>query len=116
MKTLMSSGVDANIYLDLNSGSKIKNLVGQNEEKAIKEAAKQFESFFVNLLMKEMRNSTQSVREGGMFDSSEYSTYQEMFDQQISLEISNKGSFGIADVLTKQIMQWKGKELKEEAK
>lgn len=67
---------------------------------AISEVAGQFESLFVQMMLKSMRDATV---DGGLFDSSQLDTYQQMFDQQISLELSQQGGIGLAEILVTQL-------------
>ncbi|PHQ58088.1 MAG: flagellar assembly peptidoglycan hydrolase FlgJ [Porticoccus sp.] len=67
---------------------------------AIAEVAGQFESLFVQMMLKSMRDATV---DGGLFDSSQLDTYQQMFDQQISLELSQQGGIGLAEILVAQL-------------
>ncbi|GFE84789.1 peptidoglycan hydrolase FlgJ [Steroidobacter agaridevorans] len=71
----------------------------------LKEAAKQFESLFTQMMLKSMRDANRSFGEGSMFDSSQGDFYQDMFDDQISLELSKGKGLGLADVLVRQLAQ-----------
>lgn len=71
----------------------------------LKEAAKQFESLFTQMMLKSMRDANRSFGEGSMFSSSQSDFYQDMFDDQISLELSKGKGLGLADVLVLQLAQ-----------
>lgn len=71
----------------------------------LKEAAKQFESLFTQMLLKSMRDANRSFSEGSMFSSSQGDFYQDMFDDQISMELSKGKGLGLADVLVRQLSQ-----------
>ncbi len=66
----------------------------------IKAAARQFESYFLQMMLRSMR---ETVSDDGLFDSQETKTFSEMFDQQTAQNISQSRGFGIADMLVKQI-------------
>ena len=68
----------------------------QGEEKVTKEVAQQFESIFINMMLKSMRDATER---SGLLDSEATKTYESMFDQQMSTELAGKGTFGIAQAL-----------------
>ena len=70
------------------------------DESVTKEAAQQFESIFINMMLKSMRQATER---SGLLDSQASKTYESMFDQQIALELSKGGMFGVADVLNTQM-------------
>lgn len=71
----------------------------------LKAAAKQFESLFTQMMLKSMRDANRSFSEGSMFSSSQGDFYQDMFDDQISMEISKGKGLGLADVLVRQLVQ-----------
>tara|TARA_B110000879_G_C11171066_1_gene513592 strand:- start:2097 stop:2543 length:447 start_codon:yes stop_codon:yes gene_type:complete len=84
------------------------------DESVTKEAAQQFESIFINMMLKSMRQATER---SGLLDSQASKTYESMFDQQIALELSKGGMFGVADVLNTQMRAQKmGKPEKPEIK
>lgn len=71
----------------------------------LKQAAKQFESLFTQMMLKSMRDANRSFSEGSMFSSSQGEFYQDMFDDQISMELSKGKGLGLADVLVRQLAQ-----------
>ena len=72
----------------------------QGQEKVTKEVAQQFESIFINMMLKSMRDATER---SGLLDSEATKTYESMFDQQLSSELAGKGTFGIAEALQNQL-------------
>ena len=70
------------------------------DESVTKEAAQQFESIFINMMLKSMRQATER---SGLLDSQASKTYESMFDQQIAVELSKGGMFGVANVLNTQM-------------
>lgn len=76
----------------------------QASNKALKKAAEQFESIFTQMLMKSMRKANEAMEDkNSPFNSSGVKFFQEMHDQQLSLELSKKGSLGLADLIVKQL-------------
>lgn len=67
---------------------------------ATSEISKQFESLFLNLMLKEMRKS---IQKSELLGSDAMESYQQMFDQQISLGISKAGGIGIAKYIDAQL-------------
>jgi Rod binding domain-containing protein len=51
------------------------------------------------MMLAEMRKS---IPKDGMFDSQAVQTYQDMADKQVSLDMSKRGDFGIANVIKAQ--------------
>lgn len=72
---------------------------------AIRETARQFESLFTTMMLKSMRDATPG---DSMFGSDQQDFYQDMFDQQLSLQLSKGKGLGLADVLVRQLMQGGG--------
>ena len=66
---------------------------------ALKEAATQFESMFINMMMKSMRDATPQE---GMLDNQQTRMFTGMLDQQMSQNLAKRG-MGLADVLTRQL-------------
>jgi len=72
----------------------------QDSSEGIKTAARQFEAYFLQLMLKTMR---ESVPKDGLFSNEETNTFTEMFDQQMAQTISQGKGLGMADVLLAQI-------------
>jgi len=71
---------------------------------ALKEAAKQFESLFTQMLLKSMREANKSFGES-MFESEQTEFYQDMFDDQMAVHMSQGKGLGLADMLIRQLTQ-----------
>ena len=72
------------------------------DPEAVEQAAKQFESFFLAQILKNMR---QTIPKDGLFEqgfSSE--VYTEMLDQEYARSLSESGGIGLADVLQRQFL------------
>lgn len=88
------------VYNDLSSLQQLKAQSADKPQEALQEAAKQFESLFVTMMVKAMRDT---LPKDGMFASSNMESYQEMFDQQLALDLSRKGGLGMADLIARQM-------------
>lgn len=71
----------------------------QEPDKALKLAAKQFETVFMNMMLKSMRDATPQE---GMFDSEQTKMFTSMLDQQLAQSMGNRG-VGLADMMVKQL-------------
>lgn len=98
---------DAGIYTDFSGLQKLRTQVSNQENtaesrEATKEVAKQFESLFLQMMLKSMRDAS-SI--GGSEESDQTKFYQEMFDKQIALDLASneQGGLGIADMLAKDM-------------
>ncbi len=73
---------------------------GRDEEQTLRQVAGQFESLFVNMMLKSMRQA--SLAEG-LFDSEQSKMYQDMADQQLASDLSMRGGLGLQDVIMRQL-------------
>jgi len=87
-------------WFDFNSLADLKAKAGARPEEATKGVAQQFESLFLNLMLKEMRKT---VSRSGLLGSDAMETYEQMFDQQIALGMSKAGGIGLAPFIEQQI-------------
>lgn len=98
-----SSVPQAQVYTDLNGLAKLSSAAQKNDPKAVAEVAHQFESLFMNLMLKSMREANSVFAEGNMLNSENVNTYQQMLDQQLSVSLSGHGGMGLAKILMKQL-------------
>jgi peptidoglycan hydrolase FlgJ len=82
----------------------LRNIAAQDPKQAIKEVAKQFESLFMQELMKSMRQATMS---SGMLDNEGTKLGTEMMDTEFAGKMSGiKG--GLADAIERQLSRQMG--------
>lgn len=102
---------DANLYTDFSGLQKLRSEVSNTDNtdesiagkrEATKEVAKQFESIFLQMMLKTMRDATIT---GDSAETDQTKFYQEMFDKQIALDLANKsgGGLGIASMLEQDL-------------
>lgn len=80
--------------------SKLRKDASENAEEVLRPVAEQFESLFVQMMLKGMRDA---VPEGGLFNKANLESYQQMHDSQLALSLSEKGGIGLADTIVKQL-------------
>ncbi len=106
IQTLASSSVAAQqVYHSFDGFQQMRAQARSGDSEALSGAAKQFESVFVQMMLKAMRDT---VPEGGLFDSETSDFYEGMFDQQISLNIANGKGMGLAEVIERQMSGMQG--------
>lgn len=99
--------LDSGAYTDLNRLNQFK--VNGDSDGNIKKVAQEFESLFLNEMMKAMRSANAVFAEGNFMNSNESKTYQDMHDQQLAVTLSKSGGgIGLADVLERQLSKMKG--------
>ncbi len=94
-----------NVYTDISSLNAIKATGREDTAAGMKKVAKQFESLFINMMLKTMRESNKVFSEGNYLSSNELEIHQQNFDNQLSLHLSSGSGIGLADNLYKQLMQ-----------
>ncbi len=90
----------AEVYTDFQGFTALRKEAREESPEAIKKVAKQFEALFVQMMMKSMRDA---VPDGGLFGSDQQRMYQDMFDKQLSMNISSGRGIGLAAVIERQI-------------
>jgi flagellar protein FlgJ len=84
---------------DARSLNNLKLQAGQNTPKAIKEAAKQFESLFMRELIKSMREATMK---SGLMDSPGGDLGADLLDQQFAVQMSGQPG-GLSELIAQQL-------------
>lgn len=95
----------AALFTDLNQLQKLKTQAGNDQQAALKGVAQEFEQLFMNMMLKSMRQASDVLASDSPFNSGDVKFYQEMFDQQLTLDLSKKDSIGLADIIVKQLSQ-----------
>ncbi|MCH8553133.1 MAG: flagellar assembly peptidoglycan hydrolase FlgJ [Natronospirillum sp.] len=91
------------VYNDVQGLQNIKRLAEQDEDAALKQVALQFESMFMQLIMKSMRDATRSLNEDSFLNTQYTEFYQEMHDEQLIQEMSRQGGLGLGEMLYQQL-------------
>jgi len=89
-------------YADFTALANLKTSAQKDPEAALKKVAQEFESIFINMMLKNMRQSNEAIG-SDLFSSNESKQYQEMLDSQMSQSLSKSGGMGIADALMRQL-------------
>lgn len=89
----------ANLAIDAQSLDRLRFQAKKSPDQALKAAAQQFESVFLNMMLKSMREATP---QDGMFDNDQTRMFTSMLDQQLAQSMANKG-IGLADMMVKQL-------------
>lgn len=89
----------AKLALDTQSLEQLRAQAKHSPDQALKAAAQQFESVFLNMMLKSMREATP---QDGMFDSEQTRMFTGMLDQQLAQSMASRG-VGLADIMVKQL-------------
>ena len=99
-------------FFDLSNLNSLREeaLQGDPDKKALKQVAAQFESIFTQMLFKSMRKANEAFEdEDSPFNASSVKFYRDMHDQQLSMELSQSGALGLADIIVEQLSPTPGK-------
>jgi flagellar protein FlgJ len=87
----------ATTYTDVKALAALKR--DPNSPEAISAVAKQVEALFLQMMLKSMRDATSAEET----NSNEMGMYQDMFDKQVALSISQHADLGISRLLKRQL-------------
>ena len=91
------SKVDAN---DCKHFSALRKSARADDPSALREVARQFESIFTKMMLEGMRKASFG---DPLFGSDQGDMYQDMMDDQLSIEMSQGKGLGLADMLIRQL-------------
>jgi flagellar protein FlgJ len=99
----MDDDITANtrLYTDIQGLKQLR--YNKNQESVKKEVGQQFESLMMQMVLRSMRDATKSFS-SGLFGTNQMELYQEMFDNQLSLVMSN-ADLGFAKIVENSIDQ-----------
>jgi len=89
-------------YLDFNALARLKGEAARDPSKAIRQTSEQFEAYFIQQMMKTMRESIDKsdLVEGGNMDM-----YQDLMDKEVSLQMVKRGGMGLANMMERQMQR-----------
>jgi Rod binding domain-containing protein len=89
-------------YLDFASLTALRGQAVTDERKALRKAAEQFESHFIQETLKAMR---QAVVKSELTESDAADLYEDLMDKEIAQQMARRGGVGLADMLERQLAQ-----------
>jgi flagellar protein FlgJ len=94
---------NADVYTDLQGLTELRASAKADPKSAdtLKKVASQFEALFTQMMLKSMRDATPT--DDDVFGSSEGKFYRDLYDQQISILLSERQGLGLADMLVHQL-------------
>ena len=104
---MSNSSVDtstAKSYLDFSGLGELRAKAQQNQDKALKETAQQFEGLFIQMMMKSMRDASETMKDEEN-ESSARATFEDMFDREVSVQMSKRNAMGVANFLERAVKQ-----------
>lgn len=98
--------LDQRLSLDVQGVDALRRTVRTSPQEGMKQASKQFEVMFMQMVLKSMREATPS---DGMFSSQQEKLYTSMLDQQLAQNLSGRG-LGLAEAMFAQLSRTMGDE------
>ncbi len=89
-------------YLDFNALTRLKGEAAQDPSKAIRQTSEQFEAYFIQQMMKTMR---ESIEKSDLVDGGNMDMYQDLMDKEVSLQMVKRGGMGLANMMERQMTQ-----------
>lgn len=101
----MSKIGDINNYHDLGGLQQLKAQATKDPEskEALKQAAAHFESIFIGMMLKSMRQANAAFEQDNPMNSNTTKFFRDMYDQQLATDMATNGSMGLADIIVKQL-------------
>lgn len=93
----------ADVYTDFNGIARLKTQARQDSKAALKETSRQFESLFVQMTLKSMRQANEALGRNELTQNRNAEFFRDMHDQQLALELSQGTGIGLADRLMMQL-------------
>jgi len=101
-----SPDLSGQLAIDAQAVDQLRSRARRDPQEGLKQAARQFEALFLNMMVKSMRDATPKE---GLFDSDQSRFYTQMLDQQLVQNLSEKG-IGLADMIVQQLSKTIGEE------
>ena len=98
----MQTSSSPQVYTDFSSLTALRGNAHQDPQANLRKVARQFESLYLKMMLKSMRDASMG---DPIFDSNSSDVYRDMFDNQLALQMSDQGGIGLADMLVRQLQQ-----------
>jgi len=89
-------------YLDFTGLGQLRGKARVDGASVARETGQQFEALFIQMMMKSMREATPKSE---FLKSESMDSYQELYDKEVSIQLSKRGVLGIGDMLFRQTGQ-----------
>ena len=89
-------------YTDVQGLAKLRAKAQEDQMSAAREVGQQFEAFFIQMMLKSMRDAGEGLK-SGLWESSAGQSYEEMFDAELSSSLAKSQGIGITDWLVRQL-------------
>ena len=106
-----NSSQTANINKNVNEAAGFEKALekakANNDDAALKKVCEDFESIFVNMMFKSMRQASATEEDDGLVEKSfGRGIFEEMRDEELSKKVAEGGGMGIANVMYRQLKKY----------
>lgn len=106
----MVSAPSSPVYTDFSGLAQLRASAKQNPEDSLREVARQFEAIYLQMVLKGVRESSMG---DSLFDGPGSDLYREMFDNQLTLQMTQGKGMGLADMLVSQLRRQQSGQLSQ---
>jgi len=89
-------------YLDFGALGRLKGEASRDPTQAVRQTAEQFEAYFLQQMMKSMRDT---VEKSDLVESNNMEMYQDLMDKEVAMKMVKRGGIGVANMLEKQMLK-----------
>ncbi len=97
---MLSQMTQQPVYTDIQGLTELKAAARKDERAALETVAKQFESIFLQMMLKSMRDASPG---GGLLDGQQGEFYRDMYDKQLAVDLGERGGIGLAEMMIRQL-------------
>ena len=98
---ISNKSVDQAFFADFSSIASLRSGAKDDPDKALGDVARQFESLFLAQMLKAMRDSLPG---DSLMSGPQMSTYTQLLDQQLALDLAKGRCIGLADLIERQLL------------
>lgn len=92
----------AKSYLDFSGLGELKAKASKDQSGAAQEVGRQFEAMFVQMIFKSVRDANATMK-SDLMGSSSVDQFEQMYHDELSQVMAQKGVFGLGDWLSEQV-------------
>jgi len=89
-------------YLDFGALGRLKGEASRDPTQAVRQTAEQFEAYFLQQMMKSMRDT---IEKSDLVESNNMEMYQDLMDKEVAMKMVKRGGIGVANMLEKQMLK-----------
>ncbi len=89
-------------YHDFSGLAQLRSDAARDQAGSIRKTAEQFEAYFIQQMMKTMR---EAVERSDLVENKDADTFQDMMDKEVANKMAQRSALGLADMIERSVMQ-----------